>query len=102
MADSSGAAATTSSPTPEPDATPDPSRQRGVAGLAGADADRVLHRDHEDLAVADLAGARGLAQRERDLLGERVRHHHFDPDLRQEVDDVFGAAVELGVSLLPP
>ena len=30
--------------------------QGGVAVLVGADADDILHREHEDLAVADLAG----------------------------------------------
>ena len=31
--------------------------ERGLTGLAGADADDLLERLHEDLAVADLAGA---------------------------------------------
>ena len=31
-----------------------------------------------------------------------VRHRDLDLDLRQEVDDVFGAAVELGVAALTP
>ena len=55
---------------------------------------------HEDLAVADLAGARGLHDRLDRALDQRVGHDHLDLDLRQEVDDVLGAAIELGVALL--
>ena len=38
-------------------------RDGAFVGLAGADADRLLERHDEDLAVADLAGPRALAQR---------------------------------------
>ena len=31
-----------------------------------------------------------------------IADDHLDLDLRQEIDDVLGAAIELGVSLLPP
>src|SRR5690242_1327490 len=34
--------------------------ERRRVGLAGADAERPLHVQHEDLAVADLVGAGGL------------------------------------------
>ena len=35
-------------------------------------------------------------------LDQRVGDHHLDLDLGQEVDHVFGAAIELGVALLAP
>src|SRR6185312_10931618 len=71
-----------------------------LPALARADADDLLDRRDEDLAVADLAGARRLDDRLDRALGERVLQDHLDLDLRQEIDDVLGAAVELGVALL--
>ncbi|MNT32248.1 hypothetical protein D3C72_1681180 [compost metagenome] len=42
----------------------------------------------------------GIADRLDDGLRVFVRQHHFDLYLRQEVHDVFGAAIQLGVALL--
>src|SRR5262249_14347263 len=73
----------------------------GVApGFASADANGFLHRRNEDLAIADAAGLGGLL----DGL-ERLGQHLLAKDdlklnLWQEIDDVFRAAVELGVALL--
>src|ERR1019366_6282399 len=58
-----------------------------LAGLAGADANDLLERRDEDLAVTDLAGA-------------RRRLNRLDDHLGQEIDDVLGVAIELGVALL--
>src|SRR5262245_54292339 len=74
---------------------------RGFARFAGADADDLLDRGHEDLAVADLAGARGLDDRVDRLLDHAVGNHHLDLDLGKEVDDVLGSAIELRMALLP-
>ena len=60
----------------------------------------MLDRGDEDLAVADLAGARCLDDRLDRRLDLVLGDNDFDLDLRQEIDDVFGAAVELGVALL--
>src|SRR5690606_31940348 len=68
--------------------------------LAGADADDLLERDHEHLAVADLAGAGRAGDRLDRGVEDLVRHRRLDLELGQEVDDVFGAAVQLGVTLL--
>ena len=68
--------------------------------FAGADAHHLLDRGDEDLAVADLAGARRLDDRLDRALDQRVGDDDLDLDLGQEIDDVFGAAVELGVALL--
>ena len=55
----------------------------------------------EDLAVADAAGARRLLDGLDGPLDQAVLDHQLDLHLGQEVDDVLGAAVELGVALLP-
>src|SRR4029453_15827335 len=76
------------------------SSKRVVADLAGADAHGVIEWGYEDLAVADLVGARGFDDRVDDDIDPRIRHCGFELDLRHEVDDIFGAAVELGVAFL--
>src|SRR5438876_11930457 len=71
------------------------------AALAGADPHRLLDRDHEDLAVADLVGLGGLLDRLDGACGESLLDDDLDFDLGQEVDQVFGAAIDFGVALLP-
>src|SRR5690606_37688079 len=73
---------------------------RVVAGLAGADPDRLFDVEDEDLPVADLSGARRGLDRLDGPLDELVGHGGLDLHFRQEIDDVFGAAVQLGVALL--
>src|SRR3990170_6632520 len=48
-----------------------------LAALARAHADGILHRDDEDLAVADVAGAGGLRDDVDGLVAVRVLHHDF-------------------------
>src|SRR5512132_467619 len=72
----------------------------GVAGFAGTDANHLLDRSDENLAVADLSRARGLDDRLDRALDERIAKHHFHLDFRQEIDDVLGAAIELGMPFL--
>src|SRR5581483_1554593 len=75
---------------------------RVAASFARADADDLVDRENEDLAVADaarLGRLLDLLHHVRDLL---VAHDDLELHLRQEVDDVLGAAIELGVSLLTP
>src|SRR5690606_11539571 len=71
--------------------------QRLVAGFAGADAHDLFEVVDEDLAVADLAGARRGFDRLDRALDEVVGDGHRDLHLRQEVDHVLGTAVQLGV-----
>src|SRR4051812_7387946 len=72
---------------------------RVFVAFAGADAERGLDGDDEDLAVADPPGLR----RGSDRLHHARREIVFDDDLQlhlgQEIDDIFGAAVQLGVAL---
>jgi len=63
--------------------------------------DRLLDVEHKNLAVADAAGAGGVLDRFDDIIDEAVLDHHLDLHLGQEVDHIFGAAVELGMALLP-
>jgi hypothetical protein len=74
--------------------------KRGLVGFAGPDADGVIERNHEDLAVADCAGFRNAHDGGRDLLDLVRCHRDFYLELRQEVHRVLGAAVNLGVTLL--
>src|SRR4051812_25079150 len=73
---------------------------RGI-GLAGADANRMVEVDDEDLAVADLPGFcspgdgfDGFV----DLIGG---DSDLDLDLGQEAHRVFGAAIDFRMALLP-
>src|SRR5580765_2364678 len=78
-----------------------PASEGVLAGLAGADANDLLQRRDEDLAVADLAGTgRGLDRLD-DPVDDRIVDRGLDLHLGQEIDHVFGAAVELRMPLLP-
>src|SRR5688500_13823511 len=79
--------------------TVSPSERRRI-GFAGADADDFFQIEHEDLAVADLAGIGRLLDRLDRLLEEIGLDRGLDLHLGQEVDDVLRATVELGVPLL--
>src|SRR5262249_16511121 len=56
----------------------------------------------ENLAVADLAGLGCADDRLDDLVDQRVLDGDLDAGLRHEVDHVLGAAIQLGVTALPP
>jgi hypothetical protein len=73
-----------------------------VAALSGADAHGFLYPRDENLAIADTAGLRRTADRLDSLLGLGVLDDQLDLHFGQEVDDVLGTAIELGMALLPP
>src|ERR1700753_3060245 len=83
--------------------------RRGIApgsnsvqpGFSRPDPDRLLDIGYEDFAVADPPRLRRAADRFDGFFDKVVAHHDLDLNLRQEVDDVFGAAIELGMTLLP-
>ena len=60
-----------------------------------ADAHDVFKRAHEDLSVADLAGARGSKNSFNHGVYRVVGDGDVDADFGKEVDDIFRAAVEL-------
>jgi hypothetical protein len=67
----------------------------------GPDADDLLHREDEDLAVPDVAGP-GRRLERRDHPGDLVvATNDLELHLGEEVDHVLGTAVVLGVALLP-
>ena len=69
------------------------------AGFAGADADGLLDVEDEDFAVADLRCARPSGwRRAPPRAARRQRRSRASP--WQEIDDVFSAAIELGMTLL--
>ena len=68
--------------------------------LAGANAHGGLDGRDEDLAVSDLAGLGGTDDGLDHLVDLIVGHDDLDLHLGQEIDDVFGAALEFGVALL--
>src|SRR5438874_11750016 len=77
-----------------------PSDRVGAA-LAGADPHRLLDGDDKDLAVTDLVGLGGLMDGLHGAPGEVLFDDDLDFDLGQKVVNVFGAAIDFGVALLP-
>src|SRR3979490_1238567 len=71
-----------------------------LVGFTRPDTHHLLHSTYKDLPVADLAGTRRLDDSLDRALEHPFRHHDLDLDLRQEVHDIFGAAVEFRVALL--
>jgi len=66
----------------------------------GQHPDHVVHGDHPDLAVTDPARPRGGGQRLDGGVQRRFVDQHLHPHLRDEVDLVLGAPVDLGVAAL--
>ena len=74
--------------------------QSRVTRFPGADSDRIGDVGNEDLAVADLVGVGSLLDRIDSAFNGRVCEHDFDFQLGQEIDHIFGAAIEFGVAAL--
>src|ERR1044071_3769335 len=74
--------------------------QGRVVRFTRTDADDTVDVGDEDLAVAHLAGLRGLEDGFDVLIDEVAANGHFDLGLRDEVDDVFGATIQLGMTAL--
>src|SRR3954462_13293396 len=68
----------------------------------GADANRLLHVGDEDLSVTDATGLGRIADGLDGAVDQLVRQDDLDLHLGKKVDNVFGPAVELGVTLLAP
>src|SRR5262249_46491587 len=68
--------------------------------LGCADSDGFGDCRHQDLAVIDPPGMSRLLDRVDRAINERILHDDFDLYLREEVDDVFGPAIEFGVAFL--
>src|ERR1035437_8783041 len=74
---------------------------RRFVGFAGADAHHLLDRGDENLAVADLARARGLDDGFDRLLEDSIGHNDLDFHFGQEIHHIFRAAIKLGMPFLP-
>src|ERR1700674_2724436 len=61
----------------------------------------MIEAEHEDLAVADLAGLGRGGDGFGDFVDLVGGNRDFDLELGQEADGVFGAPIDLGVPLLP-
>src|SRR6478735_5379949 len=76
------------------------SLQGFLTALAGAYPHHGLDRNGPDLAITDLAGAGGPATDVDDVVAILIVDQDFQPDLRQQLDRVLRAAVDLGVAAL--
>src|SRR4051812_5604453 len=75
--------------------------ERVVVGFARANADRALNAVDEDFSVADPVRLGRSADSGEDLVLKMVLNADFDFEFRHEGVGVFGAAINLGVALLP-
>src|ERR1044071_6967706 len=64
------------------------------------DPDHIFYIEHENFPVADATGTRGLENRLHCRLDLIRQEDDLDFDLGQEVNDILGAAVQLGVAFL--
>src|ERR1043165_2840748 len=71
-------------------------------GFPRSDPDGFFDVGDEDLAVPDAAGLRSPADRVHGFFDHVVAENNFDLHLGQEIHDVFGAAIKLGVPFLAP
>src|SRR4029077_5655686 len=71
-------------------------------GLPRPDPDGFFDVRDEDLAVADPPGLGGAPDRLDRFFNHVVTKHNLDFHLGEKIDNIFGATVELGVSLLAP
>src|SRR6476659_10221897 len=69
--------------------------ERVFGAFAGPDADRFFDGRDEDFSVADAPRAGDRGDRFDDIPDDVVFDDDFDPDFRDEVDDVRGAAIDL-------
>jgi len=70
------------------------------AGLAGADADGEFTVHDEDFSITDFTGLAALGDRFDDLRNRLIGDDEFEVSLGQEIDHVFAATVDFGVTLL--
>src|SRR6201997_2740794 len=71
-------------------------------GFTGSDPNGLFDVGHEDLAVADAPGLGRPSDRVDRPIDQFIGYHDLDLNLGKEVHDVLGAAIELGMTLLPP
>src|SRR3569833_2394030 len=72
-----------------------------IAGFAGADAHDLLKVADENFSVADFSGAGRSLDRLDRAIDDGVIGRCLDFGLRQEIDDIFRAAIQFGMPFLP-
>src|SRR5262249_7069238 len=70
-------------------------------GFPGSNPDRFLDVGDENLPIADPPGLGGATDRLNRFLDHLIGEHNLDFHLGEKIDDILGAAVKLGVALLP-
>src|ERR1700678_3871228 len=70
------------------------------SGFTGAYTDRFLYLGDENLSIADPPGLGGTADGVDRLVDHLVAEHDLDFHFRQEIHNIFGAAIEFGMALL--
>ena len=70
------------------------------AALPGADTDGFVDRRDEYLAVTDATCLGRVLDGIDNAFEEGILNHDLDFHLRQEIDDIFSAAIELGMAFL--
>jgi hypothetical protein len=78
-----------------------PRSQRFASPFTGSDTDCFFHFGHKDFAVADFSGLGFFQNRLDSALRAIVGDHDLEFNLWKKIHRVFGAAVNLAVSLLP-
>src|SRR6266436_10330723 len=71
------------------------------SGFPGSDPNGFFDIGDEDLAVADPPGLGGATDRLDGFLDHVVAKYNLDLHLGEKIDDVFGPAIEFGMSFLP-
>src|SRR5680860_41710 len=70
------------------------------AGFTGANADGLFDMADENLAVADLVGLGGLDDGLDGGVNLVIVQNHINLNFGQEIDNVFSAAIQLGMAFL--
>ncbi len=71
---------------------------RSVASFTSSNAERFFDRQNKDFAVTDARRFGGCFDRFQNRLNELVWHHDFDANLRDKVDDIRRASVNLALT----
>lgn len=72
------------------------------AGFTGTDTDNFFNVGDENLAIADAPRLGGLADGFNGTVHGFIRDDDFNLHLGEKVDDIFGAAIKLGMSFCRP
>jgi hypothetical protein len=78
-----------------------PSRKRFHPAFLGPDSHRLFYLANKNLSVTDLSGPGGSQDCFDHPLGAIVRNHDLKFHFRQEIDGIFGAAINFAVTFLP-